>query len=676
MGFSKLNINPKLLEGIKHMGFTSPTPIQEKCIPEIKAGRDLVGQSLTGSGKTAAFGLPILEKIVPGAGVQALVLTPTRELCHQVRDHLEQMSKFMPINITSIFGGVGYYQQIEELKYAEIIVATPGRLLDLIDRRNVNLKNIKFVVLDEADKMFEMGFEEDVDKILRTTPNTRQTIMFSATMPKAAQNIIKRYLKNPALVQEKLQVDKSLLKQVFYSVRKDEKFSLLVHLLKEKTPGPAIVFCGTKREVDKVAQNLKREKIHAMPVHGDLRQGRRQFAVNSFKEGKTDVLVATDVAARGLDIKDVTHVYNYDVPRTPEEYTHRIGRTARAGKKGDAVTFLSERDYNNFNKIVRFGKMDIVQEKVPEYVKVEYKKEIGRDGFADDYNAERGERRGFSHGHGRGFSPSRNDGRFGGTRGFGGDRGRDRGRSFGGRSEGNFGPRRESSFGNRDDRAPRERPSGAQDTYTARPAYGAPRTEGSSFPRRAEGSFGGNRQSSYERNDNYPRRENSFGNRDNRAPRENSYGNKPSYGAPRRDFNSTPRTGSFAPRQNNYSQNSSPRYDTPMRQDNFPRQDPYHGQKHHRPSPTFKPQEKKEGTHEHSTTAGMEKTPRTHEPLFDNSHYSEKYTPKEDTGPKVLPELRREAYIDHQKKHKIATHHKARAGEPKPSLKKKKYIHK
>ena len=653
------------------MGFTTPTPIQEKCIPEIKAGRDLVGQSLTGSGKTAAFGLPILEKIVPGNGLQALVLTPTRELCHQVRDHLEQMSKFMPINITSIYGGVGYFQQIEELKYAEIIVATPGRLLDLINRRNVNLSKLKFVVLDEADKMFEMGFEEDVDKILRTTPNTRQTIMFSATMPRAAQNIIKKYLKNPALIQEKLQVDKSLLKQVFYSVRKDEKFSLLVHLLKEKTPGPAIVFCGTKREVDKVAQNLKREKIHAMPVHGDLRQGRRQFAVNSFKEGKTDVLVATDVAARGLDIKDVTHVYNYDVPRTPEEYTHRIGRTARAGKKGDAVTFLSERDYNNFNKIVRFGKMDIVQEKVPEYVKVEYKKEMGRDGFADDYNADRGERRGFSHGHGREFAPRRNDGRFGGERGrsfgprreggFGGDRG------FGGRSQG--------SYGNREDRAPRE------NTYTARPAYGAPRTEGNSFQRR-ENSFGGDRRASYGgRNDSYPRRERpsgaqgTYGNRDNRGPRENSYGTRQNFG-PRRDYNSAPSQSSFVPRQNShYSQSSYSKQDSQPRQDSFPRQDPYHGQKHHRPSPSFKPQEKRDNSYE-PTTGGMEKTPRTPEPLFDNSHYSEKYEPKGEVTPKVLPELRREAYIDHQKKHKVATHHRPRQGEGKASLKKKKYIHK
>jgi ATP-dependent RNA helicase DeaD len=384
MGFTKMGLNPKLVEGLKVMGITTPTPIQAKCIPEIKAGKDVVGQSLTGSGKTAAFGLPILEKIVPGAGLQALILVPTRELCVQVRDNLEAYAKFLPINIISVYGGVGFYQQMEEIKFGEVIVATPGRLLDHMGRRNISLKNLKFVVLDEADRMFDMGFEDDVDKILRQTPNSRQTIMFSATMEKSAQNMIVKYLKNPVYIKEQLQVDRSLLKQIFYSVRKNDKFALLVHLLKNKTSGPAIVFCGTKREVDKVSKHLRKLGIEALPVHGDLTQGKRQFAVNSFKNAKIDVLVATDVAARGLDIKDVSHVYNYDVPRTSEEYTHRIGRTARAGKKGDAITLLSERDYNNFNKILRFGKMDIKQETLPEFEKIEFSRDdfSGRnDGF-------------------------------------------------------------------------------------------------------------------------------------------------------------------------------------------------------------------------------------------------------------------------------------------------------
>jgi ATP-dependent RNA helicase DeaD len=390
MGFTKLKVHPKLVDGLKQMGITIPTPIQEKCIPPIKDGKDVVGQSLTGSGKTAAFGLPILEKIVPGAGLQALVLTPTRELCVQVRDNLEMMGRFLPINIISIYGGVGYFDQTEGLKIAEIVVATPGRLLDHIGRRNTDFRQIKYVVLDEADKMFEMGFEEDVSRILSQTPHNRQTILFSATMPKAAQNVVRKYLKNPVYIQEKLHVDKSLLKQVFYDIRRDDKFSLLVLLLKQKKPGPAIVFCGTKREVDRIARNLRKQRIDAMPVHGDLTQNQRQRAVDLFKKAKIDVLVATDVASRGLDIKDVTHVYNYDVPRVPEDYTHRIGRTARAGKKGDAVTLLSERDYENFDKILRQKKFEILQEQPPHFERIIIQKHHFGEGEEDYSRHERG----------------------------------------------------------------------------------------------------------------------------------------------------------------------------------------------------------------------------------------------------------------------------------------------
>ena len=491
MGFTKMHLNPKLMEGIKLMGISVPTLIQEKSIPEIKAGHDLVGQSLTGSGKTAAFGLPILEKVIPGAGLQALVLTPTRELCVQVRDHLELMAKFLPINIKSIYGGVGYYQQIEDLKIAEIIVATPGRLLDHMGRRNVDLRTIKFVVLDEADKMFEMGFEEDVDKILKQTPSTRQTVMFSATMPHAAQNIIKKYLKNPVFVKEELHVDKSLLKQVFYVVNKEEKFSLLVHLLKQKTPGPAIVFCGTKRYVDRISRDLKRQKIEALPVHGDLRQGRRQFAVNAFKNAKIDVLVATDVAARGLDIKDVSHVYNYDVPRTPDEYTHRIGRTARAGKKGDAITLLCERDYDNFEKILRYGKMEILEEPVPQFEQIIVKRE--------SY----GERRDYG-GEGRGYGR----GGYEGGRGYGGGRSHGGGRSYGGRSgsgERSYGSKRsyggDYSFGaeSGEYRGGRGKPLGPHNHFNKRPnqpSHTSHKTYGAGQSNQSYGqkSYGGTEQ--------------------------------------------------------------------------------------------------------------------------------------------------------------------------------------
>ncbi len=572
MGFTKMGLNPKLVEGLKVMGITVPTAIQEKCIPQIKAGKDLVGQSLTGSGKTAAFGLPILEKIVPGAGLQALIVVPTRELCVQVRDNLEQYAKFLPINIISIYGGVGFFQQMEEIKFGEIIVATPGRLLDHMGRRNISLKNVKFVVLDEADRMFDMGFEDDVDKILRQTPTSRQTTMFSATMSREAQNMIKKYLKDPVYIQEKLQIDKSLLKQVFYSVRKNDKFALLVHLLKNKTSGPAIVFCGTKREVDRVAKQLRKLKVEALPVHGDLTQGKRQFAVNSFKAAKIDVMVATDVAARGLDIKDVSHVYNYDVPRTPEEYTHRIGRTARAGKKGEAVTLLSERDYNNFNKILRFGKAEILQETLPEFEKIEFLRE---DNYSD------------------------RDDSFG-RRDFGG-RGNDR------RPRGNWGNSSGSSYEGRPQRASYGGNSNFRDRGP-RPSYGGgegrsqnswPRNEGSTTPQESRPSYSPQGSS-------YPRRDYSQGNfsRGNSYSRPNSSSNysRPSSG---NSSYSRPSYGGGREHSPNYrgnrDNNSRPSYGGGERTT-------------HSSSAPFQPVAPK--------PANFERTPRTPEPLFPTSHYN------------------------------------------------------
>jgi superfamily II DNA/RNA helicase len=259
--------------------------------------------------------------------------------------------------------------------------------------------------------MLEMGFEEDVEEIINHTPKTRQTVFFSATMPPAALRLIHKYMKNPELIKEELHVDRSLLKQVFYDVPMEEKFSLLVKLLQDAPGSSAIVFCGTKRNVDRVAQGLRKNKIKAMPVHGDLTQSRRLQAVNFLKTGKIDVLVATDVAARGLDIKDVTHIFNYDVPRTPDEYVHRIGRTARAGKKGEAVTLLSQRDYQNFENVIRDRSLDIAEAPLPEFEKIKMEREhYGGHG-------------GYSHGGGN----------FGGGRSQGG------GRNFGG--HGNYGGR-------------------------------------------------------------------------------------------------------------------------------------------------------------------------------------------------------------------------------------------
>ncbi|MEK6837219.1 MAG: DEAD/DEAH box helicase, partial [Nanoarchaeota archaeon] len=352
MKFEELNLNPLLLKAVKGMGFSETMPIQEKCIPELRKGRDVVGQSSTGSGKTAAFGLPILEKIQPGKGLQALILTPTRELCVQVTDALNEFGRYAHTKAISVYGGVGIEPQIRAIRTADVVVGTPGRILDHLERRTISFDKTRFLVIDEADKMFQMGFIEDVEQIISRVPKERQTMLFSATIGADVHNIVRRHLTAPVTLKGETHVDKRFLKQVYYDVKAYDKFSLLVHLLRKSTSGLALVFCATRREVDVVTRNLKMQGIKAMAIHGGLTQNRRLYALDSLKRGHINVLVATDVAARGLDIKDVSHVYNYDVPKSSEEYVHRIGRTARAGMEGDAVTLLTERDYENFNSVL------------------------------------------------------------------------------------------------------------------------------------------------------------------------------------------------------------------------------------------------------------------------------------------------------------------------------------
>jgi len=384
MGFEKLNLHPDILKAVKKSGFVEPTAIQKRCIPEIKAGKDVVGQSLTGSGKTAAFGFPIIEKIQHGKGIQALVLTPTRELAIQVQETLTIFSSFMKVYVIAVYGGVNIQPQADALRKAEIVVATPGRMLDHIKRNNVNFSNTKFLVLDESDKMFEMGLIEDVEEIIRHIPKERQTLLFSATMSSDIQHLVKKHLRTPVIIKEQIHVDKTLLKQVYYEVQQREKFSLLVHFLKNKTPGLAIVFCGTRREVDVVSRNLKLNGLRAMSVHGGLSQNKRTFAIDSLKKENVQVLVATDVAARGLDINNISHIYNYDSPKTSSEYTHRIGRTARAGKYGEAVTLLSDRDYDNFRNVLSDRSIEIQKEQLPQFEKVRFVREMqrNRDSFS------------------------------------------------------------------------------------------------------------------------------------------------------------------------------------------------------------------------------------------------------------------------------------------------------
>ncbi|MBS3152908.1 DEAD/DEAH box helicase [Candidatus Woesearchaeota archaeon] len=374
MKIEELNLNPNLLKALNDLGFTEFTQIQEKCIPVILEGKDIFGHSSTGSGKTAAFGLPIFEKLECGKGIQALVLTPTRELCVQVTEALRSFAKFLHTKVASVYGGVGIEPQIEAVKKADIVVGTPGRILDHINRKTIHLNNVKFFVLDEADKMFEMGFIDDVEDIMKYIPSKKQTLLFSATLPPTVMHIINRHLRSPVTIKGHVHVDKCLLKQVYYDLKTPEKFSLLVHLIKKNLKGLAIVFCGTRREVDVLSRNLSMQDIRAVPIHGGLTQNRRLKALEVLKGNDNAVLVATDVAARGLDIKNVSHVYNYDVPKSSEDYIHRIGRTARAGMQGDAVTLLTERDHENFRRVLSDRSIQIQKVVPPHFEMVKFQR--------------------------------------------------------------------------------------------------------------------------------------------------------------------------------------------------------------------------------------------------------------------------------------------------------------
>ncbi|HII65751.1 TPA: DEAD/DEAH box helicase [Candidatus Woesearchaeota archaeon] len=427
MNFEDLKVHPQLVQAVLEMGFTEPTPIQQQCIPEIKKGRDVVGQSGTGSGKTAAFGLPILEQVQPRQGIQALILTPTRELCVQVNDMLNSFGKHLRLRSTAVYGGVGINPQIDALRYAEIVVGTPGRILDHLERRTISFTNVRFFVLDEADKMFEMGFVEDVERIMSQVPRERQTMLFSATVPPTVNALIRKHLRDPVIIKTHIHVDRSLLRQVYYNIPQHDKFSLLVHLLRNKTPGLAMVFCATRSETDVVARNLHMNGVNAMAIHGGLSQSRRLHVLDQLKKEHIDVMVATDVAARGLDVKHISHVYNYDVPKTSDEYVHRIGRTARAGAEGDAVTLLTDRDYENFNNVLRDRTLNVERAEVPSFERVRFMRNSQRGRpFGDRDRHSRGsfsgERR--EHYGGRGHRGESGDRRGGARTGYGGQHGR------------------------------------------------------------------------------------------------------------------------------------------------------------------------------------------------------------------------------------------------------------
>ncbi|GIN22171.1 MAG TPA: ATP-dependent helicase [Bacillus bacterium] len=345
--FSDLNLSPSILKAVNRMGFEEATPIQAKTIPLSMQGKDLIGQAQTGTGKTAAFGIPLIEKIDPrDHTVQGIIIAPTRELAIQVSEELYKIAIDSRVRVLAVYGGSDIQRQIRALKKGpQIVVGTPGRVLDHIKRRTLKLGKVHTVILDEADEMLNMGFIDDIESILETVPEERQTLLFSATMPEPIRRIGERFMKSPELIKvQAREMTVPLIEQYFIKVPEREKFDVLSRLLDVQSPELAIVFGRTKRRVDELSNALTVRGYTAEGIHGDLSQAKRLSVLRKFKEGKVDVLVATDVAARGLDISGVTHVYNYDIPQDPESYVHRIGRTGRAGKEGIAVTFVSPRE--------------------------------------------------------------------------------------------------------------------------------------------------------------------------------------------------------------------------------------------------------------------------------------------------------------------------------------------
>jgi ATP-dependent RNA helicase DeaD len=358
--FSELGLSPELLTAIEKHGYQEATPIQEKTIPLTLAGKDVIGQAQTGTGKTAAFGLPIIEHIDTNKKViQALIVSPTRELAMQTNDELSQLGRDKKIHTTVVFGGAPIGRQISNLEHIvpEILVGTPGRLIDHIKRGTINLNEIKTLVLDEADEMLNMGFLADIEAIIAQTPSNRQTLLFSATMPKEIKNIGVKFMNNPEHIQiEAKELTTDLVEQYYVNSREYEKFDNMTNLLAVQRPELAIVFGRTKRRVDELTRGLEMRGYKAAGMHGDLDQHARTRTLKSFKSGDLQILVATDVAARGLDISDVTHVYNYDIPQDPESYVHRIGRTGRAGKSGISVTFVTRNELGYLREIEKLTK--------------------------------------------------------------------------------------------------------------------------------------------------------------------------------------------------------------------------------------------------------------------------------------------------------------------------------
>jgi len=361
--FDQLGLSATTLEALKHLGYERPTPIQEQAIPPLLEGRDVIGQAQTGTGKTAAFGLPMVEYVDPGhVAVQAIVLTPTRELCIQVTQALRAYGERKGIEVVAVFGGAPIRDQATRLKEAHVAVGTVGRVMDMISRHHLYLDDSRYVVLDEADEMLDLGFLEDVEAIMRRAPMGRQTALFSATVPAEIRRLAEQFMHDPVEIKVRaatLTID--TVDHYYLEVPDREKVDALVNVIKAERPTQAIVFARTKIGVDRLARRLGDAGVRVKALHGDMSQGQRDGVMLAFKGGRERLLVATDVAARGLDITGVSHVVNYDIPNSPDVYVHRIGRTGRAGESGRAITLITPKQRRELEAIERHAKTDIEQ---------------------------------------------------------------------------------------------------------------------------------------------------------------------------------------------------------------------------------------------------------------------------------------------------------------------------
>ena len=369
MKFDELNIDERILRAVEDMGFEETSPIQTQAIPAVLEGIDVIGQAQTGTGKTAAYSIPMLQKINPDVKKpQAIVLCPTRELAVQVAEEIRKLAKYMSdIKVLPVYGGQEIVRQIKSLKAGvQIIVGTPGRVMDHMRRKTVKFDSVSMVILDEADEMLDMGFREDMETILTETPEERQTVLFSATMPKPIMEIARKFQKDARIIKVvRKELTVSNIDQFYYEVRPKNKTEILSRLIDIYNPKLSVVFCNTKRQVDELISELKGRGYFADGIHGDMKQQQRDRVMDDFRSGKTEILIATDVAARGIDVDGVDIVFNYDLPQDEEYYVHRIGRTGRAGKSGLALSFISGREVYKLKDIERYCKTKILAKPIP-----------------------------------------------------------------------------------------------------------------------------------------------------------------------------------------------------------------------------------------------------------------------------------------------------------------------